>query len=71
MVLRKSFYIRWSAGRSPRVYEVNPGWDPSLEVCIIFMRNLLPFIFRLFYFEQFSTEERLESLYIINCELQV
>ena len=25
MVLRKSFYIRWSAGRSPRVHEVNPG----------------------------------------------
>ena len=32
MVLRKSFYIRWSAGRSPRVHEVNPGWDPSLNV---------------------------------------
>ena len=32
MVLRKSFYIRWSAGRSPRVHEVNPGWDPSLAV---------------------------------------
>ena len=31
MVLRKSFYIRWSAGRSPRVHEVNPGWDPSQE----------------------------------------
>ena len=30
MVLRKSFYIRWSAGRSPRVHEVNPGWDPSV-----------------------------------------
>ena len=29
MVLRKSFYIRWSAGRSPRVHEVNPGQDPS------------------------------------------
>ena len=29
MVLRKSFYIRWSAGRSPRVHEVNPGRDPS------------------------------------------
>ena len=28
MVLRKSFYIRWSAGRSPRVHEVNPGRDP-------------------------------------------
>ena len=32
MVLRKSFYIRWSAGRSPRVHEVNPGRDPSLRV---------------------------------------
>ena len=29
MVLRKSLYIRWSAGRSPRVHEVNPGRDPS------------------------------------------
>ena len=29
MVLRKSFYIRWSAGRSPRVHEVNPGRDLS------------------------------------------
>ena len=29
MVLRKCFYIRWSAGRSPRVHEVNPGRDPS------------------------------------------
>ena len=32
MVLRKSFYIRWSAGRSPRVHEVNPGRDPSSDV---------------------------------------
>ena len=32
MVLRKSFYIRWSAGRSPRVHEVNPGRDPSLFI---------------------------------------
>ena len=31
MVLRKSCYIRWSAGRSPRVHEVNPGRDPSDE----------------------------------------
>ena len=29
MVLRKRFYICWSAGRSPRVHEVNPGRDPS------------------------------------------
>ena len=29
MVLRKSFYIRWSTGRSPRVHEVNPGRDSS------------------------------------------
>ena len=35
MVLRKSFYIRWSAGRSPRVHEVNPGRDPSLSHLII------------------------------------
>ena len=32
MVLRKSFYIRWSAGRSPRVHEVNPGRDPSVSL---------------------------------------
>ena len=31
MVLRKSFYIHWSTGRSPRVHEVNPGRDPSLK----------------------------------------
>ena len=29
MVLGKSFYIHWSARRSPRVHEVNPGRDPS------------------------------------------
>ena len=29
IVLRKSFYMCWSAGRSPRVHEVNPGGDPS------------------------------------------
>ena len=33
MVLRKSFYIHWSTGRSPRVHEVNPGWDPSQMLC--------------------------------------
>ena len=31
-VLRKSFYIHWSAGRSPQVHEVNPGRDPSLVI---------------------------------------
>ena len=35
MVLRKSFYIRWSAGRSPRVHEVNPGRDPSIRVPLV------------------------------------
>ena len=34
MVLRKSFYIRWSAGRSPRVHEVNPGRYPSPSASI-------------------------------------
>ena len=29
MVLRKSFYIHWSVGRSPRVHEVNSDRDPS------------------------------------------
>ena len=32
MVLRKIFYTNWSAGRSPRVHEVNPGRDPSRMV---------------------------------------
>ena len=36
MVLRKSFYIRWSAGRSPRVHEVNPGRDPSILIVLNF-----------------------------------
>ena len=31
-VLRKSFYIHWSSGRSPRVQEVNPGRDPSIAL---------------------------------------
>ena len=36
MVLRKSFYIRWSAGRSPRVHEVNLGRDPSKNLsCLV------------------------------------
>ena len=35
-VLRKSLYIHWSAGRSPRVHEVNPGRDPS------YLLNLIP-----------------------------
>ena len=30
IVLRKSLYIRWSARRSPRVHEVNPGGDLSV-----------------------------------------
>ena len=34
MVLRKSFYIHWSAERSPRVHEVNPGRDPSIGVIV-------------------------------------
>ena len=37
MVLRKSFYIRWSAGRSPRVHEVNPGRDPSLSLSNVYL----------------------------------
>ena len=39
MVLRKSFYIHWSAGRSPRVHEVNPGRDPSSEFYEILRGN--------------------------------
>ena len=39
MVLRKSFYIRWSAGRSPRVHEVNPGRDPSANANIHKIKN--------------------------------
>ena len=39
MVLRKSFYIHWSAGRSPRVHEVNPGRDPSC-VIVVFLKKV-------------------------------
>ena len=39
-VLRKSFYIHWSAGRSPRVHEVNPGRDPSCIIGIIKTNHL-------------------------------
>ena len=35
MVLRKSFYIHWSAGWSPRVHEVNPGRDPSRKLSLL------------------------------------
>ena len=41
IVLRKSFYIRWSAGRSPRVHEVNPGRDPSDEASDWWMTSLI------------------------------
>ena len=41
MVLRKSFYIRWSAGRSPRVHEVNPGRDPSHTVLAEMLSHVL------------------------------
>ena len=47
MVLRKSFYIRWSAGRSPRVHEVNPGRDPSYVKLIsgsVFEHRLAPVV---------------------------
>ena len=45
MVLRKSFYIRWSAGRSPRVHEVNPGRDPSVSSLF----TIIIFIFQVFW----------------------
>ena len=41
MILRKSFYIRGSAGRSPRVHEVNPGRDPS----IVFLLEIYIMVF--------------------------
>ena len=45
MVLRKSFYIRWSAGRSPRVHEVNPGRDPSILAFVTgFFLNIFIFM---------------------------
>ena len=28
-IIMQKFYIHWSAGRSPRFHEVNPGRDPS------------------------------------------
>ena len=40
IVFRKSFYIRLSAGRSPRVHEVNPGRDPSYKVSASPVRSL-------------------------------
>ena len=42
MILRKSFYIRWSAGRSPRVHEVNPGRDPSTWYQAQLVPEMLP-----------------------------
>ena len=47
MVLRKSFYIHWSVGRSPRVHEVNPGRDPSIfdtNITILLFKNTIDFI---------------------------
>ena len=54
MVLRKSFYIRWSAGRSPQVHEVNPGRDPSepmLDKCktYLFFEFISHAIYRILY----------------------
>ena len=47
-VLRKSFYIHWSVGRSSRVHEVNPGRDPSgplsTYICIICVEALSAFL---------------------------
>ena len=40
MVLWKCFYICWSAGRSPRVHEVNPGWDPSFNILSLLFMNV-------------------------------
>ena len=50
MVLRKSFYIRWSAGRSPRVHEVNPGRDPSVIYCVLETRAMSPPAFLMDYY---------------------
>ena len=52
MVLRKSFYIRWSAGRSPRVHEVNPSRDPSIwnfiiNICSAILYNCFFLIFKI------------------------
>ena len=47
MVLRKSFYIRWSAGRSPQVHEVNLGRDPSIALLpkVVKKSVIMSFIF--------------------------
>ena len=37
MILWKSFFIRWSAGRSPRVHEVNSGRDPLIDFTAHYM----------------------------------
>ena len=44
MVLRKSFYIHWSAGRSPRVHEVNPGRGLSTIVSRVNDTHIQPCI---------------------------
>ena len=44
MVLRKSFYIHWSVGRSPRVHEVNPGRDLSRIISTILKQANLPLL---------------------------
>ena len=41
MVLRTSFYIHWSVGRSPRVHEVNPGRGPSIHIIVKKMKSPL------------------------------
>ena len=44
--LRKSFYIRWSAGRSPRIHEVNPSRHLSItyELHYIYLKAIVMLI---------------------------
>ena len=55
MVLRKSFYIRWSVGRSPRVHEVNPGRDPSSYTPIVVKIKIYFQISQIFIMSNFVT----------------
>ena len=70
MALRKSFYIRWSAGRSPRVHEVNPGRDPSSSISHLF-QICESLIYTLFFIASKLIVKYYEilKLFMINCIL--
>ena len=67
MVLRKSFYIHWSAGRSPRVHEVNPGRDSSMVISAGFSSKLLASITGCLTAEYSSWITGLQKSSILSC----